>query len=224
MKNLCTLLSIVSMFFIQACGAQSPYNYNPTEKIIQYSKIGEIQTVRNGDSIIHYQVETVCDALDVKRNIRGGFMTPVFIPKGIYEKNGVKGNNEFFNPVSIKGDRVSAGNWGVLSIKYNNENNSISLDLAGEVLAWSEKDGFQVVRNQRLKKVGEDYNMRSLNYAGSHDKLVSFEYREGSNSQRVTHNMNTGNIFRYAGAEIEIINHDDYSLSCKVIKEFDIFN
>ena len=42
--------------------------------------------------------------------------------------------------------------------------------------------------------------MRSLNYAGSHDKLVSFEYREGSNSQRVTHNMNTGNIFRYAGA------------------------
>jgi len=94
--------------------------------------------------------------------------------------------------------------------------------LSGDYLLWSWDGGFKIEKT-RLKKAGDDYSMRSLAYAGCKGNLVSFEYKEGGNSHRITHNMSSGNIFRYSGAEIEIIRHDNDSLTCRVIKEFDIF-
>lgn len=225
MKNFLLLFSSVACLLLIGCGAQSPYNYHPDEKIITYGKIGEIKTVLLGDSIIHYQVETVADVIEVEQNITGGFVfTNVFIPKGTYVKNGSKGNTEYFDPVSIKGSQVSAGGFRVISLVYNNKNNNLSLDLAGEVLFWSTKEGFKIERGQRLKKSGDDYKMRRLAYAGSHNNLLSFEYREGPNTQRITHNMGNGPLFSYNGSQIEILKYDDRSLTCKIIKEFDIFN
>lgn len=224
MKKLLFLFSSLACFLLLGCGAQSPYNYHPDEKIITYGKIGEVKTVLLGDSIIHYQVETVSDVIEIEKNITGGLISPVFIPKGTYIKNGSKGNTEYFDPISIKGGEASAGRFKVLSLAYNNKSKNLSLDIAGEVLIWSTKEGFKVERNQRLKKNDNDYKMRSLAYAGSHNNLLSFEYREGSNTQRITHNMSNSHIFSYNGSQIEILKYDEHSLTCKIIKEFDIFN
>lgn len=210
---------------LTACGNKSPHNYNPEEKITQYSRKGEVKEVLSGDSIIHYQAEIIADTLVVPQNLvsADGIMVPLLIPAGVYVKTGETEKKIFFSRKSVRGYVAKAEGSSVTDIVYDKSSQKLTLNVAGEIILRSWDSGFSIKNNARIKVENDDVKMRSLNYNGSHGKLLSFKYKEGKNVQRITHNMDEGNIFTYQGAEVEIIKYDSKVLTCRVIKEFDMF-
>jgi len=207
------------------CSVKVPYNYQPEKKVTDSAVVNETKTVLVGGSILHYQVEEISDALEVKANIQDSllFGGTILIPAGAYRKIGSNNSSEFFEPQNYKGDRVIAHTFIPTALVYRKESGNLEIAIAGDTLLWSHNGGFKVLRNQRFKQRGEDFQLRSISYAGSHGNLVNFDYREGSNNQRITHSMSSGKIFRYGGAEIEIIKYDAHSMTCKVLKGLDVF-
>ncbi len=218
---LCLCISVL----LGCSGPRSPYNYMPQEKVANYGEIGKVKDVLEGDNIIHYHVEKVADVVKVHAplNMAPGIFVGIYIPEGIYQKTGEDASKIYFKPKSIRREEIDVTEAKVTDLIYLKDDNALTVSIEKGSIMRSFKSGFTLMRNARLKELQEDEYMRSLSYGGSHKNLVSFEYREGDNKQRVTHNMNKGNIFTYQGAEVEIISYDDHSLTCKVLKGFDVF-
>ncbi len=218
----CCLLACMIM---GCAGPRSPYNYSEEKKITTYTDIGQVKDVRIEDTIIHYQVESVADVLEVPRplHIEEDIFLPIFIPKGTYVKTGEDESRIFFEPESIKGKVAKTNSENVTDIVYIKKSHELTVSISNGIILRNFDSGFSIKRNTRLKEQDSDKEMRSLAYAGAHKNLVSFTYREGKNEQRITHNMDTGHVFRYQGAEIEILSYDAHSIKCKVLKGFDIF-
>ncbi len=219
------LLMVLSLNLAACGGPRSPYNYSEQEKIFTYGDVGQTKDVLKGDTILHYQVESVADVLEVPRplNMDRGIFISVFIPKGLYVKTGEDESRIFFEPKSTKGDKAKTSEYDVTDLVYHKHTHELTITVEEEPMMRTFSSGFTIKKNMRLKEKDGDDNLRSLSYAGSHKKLVSFEYREGANKQRITHNTENGPIFRYQGAEVEVISYDEKSLRCKVLKEFDVF-
>ncbi len=226
-KHIVIFLVLVTFTgLLSACGGpRSPYNYSEQEKVFTYSDVGVIKDVLKGDTIIHYQKEMVSDVLEIPRplNMERGIFVSVFIPKGIYVKTGEDEKRIFFEPKSIKGDKAKTNDYDVTDLVYYKANNELTISVEEEPMMRTFKSGFHIKKNMRLKERDGDKELRSLAYATSHKNLISFKYTEGENEQRLTHNMENGSIFRYQGAEIEILSYDAHTLKCKVIKGFDMF-
>ncbi len=211
---------------LMACaGPRSPYNYMPQEKVTTYEDIGHVKDVLEDDNIIHYHVEKVADVIKLPAplNMAPGIFVGIYIPEGIYQKTGEDASKIYFKPKSIRGEEIDVSEAKVTDLIYLKDDNALTVSIEKGSIMRSFKSGFTLMRNARIKELQEDGYMRSLSYGGSHGKLVSFEYREGENKQRITHNMDKGNIFKYQGAEVEILSYDKHSLQCKVLKGFDVF-
>lgn len=220
----CTLLG--STLLLGACGPQNPRNYNPRQDIKEYSDAGQTREVRNGDTIIHYQGEIISDVLRVPQNLvnnGGGLMVQIFIPAGTYPKTGEDDKRIFFSRKSTRGYVAKAGSEHVEDIVYTKSSGKLNLKVPGELILRGWDSGFSILKDSRLKVRDEDYQNRSLVYAGSTGTLLSFRFKEGKNSHRLTHNMNDGKVFRYEGAEVEIVSYIPQVLTCRVLKEFDLF-
>ncbi len=219
------IVCLFSSLFLGCSGPRSPYNYMPQEKVSTFEEIGQVKDVLKNDNIIHYHVEKVADVIKIPMplNKAPGILVGIYIPEGIYQKTGEDESKIYFKPKSIRGEEIDVTEAKVTDLIYLKKDNALTVSIESGTIMRSFEGGFNLVRNARLKELQEDEYMRSLSYGGSHGKLVSFEYREGDNKQRITHNMDKGTLFRYQGAEIEIISYDKHSLQCKVLKGFDIF-
>ena len=208
---------------LAACAPHSPNNYTAEDKVTRYAYVGEVRTVRSGDSIMHYQTEVLSDSLVVPQNLSVTGLTRMSIPAGVYPKTGEDSTRVFFSRKSTRG-WVAKAFKPVSDILYYKADGKLTVNL--EVYGpnsggWT--SGFRIESDARIKVRGEDVQVRSLSYGGSSGKLVTFVFKEGRNTQRITHNMADGNIFRYQGGEVEIVAYDSKSLTCKVLKEMDLF-
>ncbi len=223
-KKLSALL-MLSLFLWGCVGPRSPYNYTRQEKVTSHSHVGQVRDVLVDDNIIHYHVEEVSDVVEVHSTLfmPKSIFISFLIPEGTYQKTGEDADRIFFKPTSLRGEKATADDRTVTDIVYLKDDNALTISIDDDIIMRSFNAGFTLKKNARIKQRGEDEEMRSLSYGGSHQKLVSFEYREGENKQRITHNMENGSIFSYEGAQVEIIAYDAHSLKCKVLKGFDVF-
>lgn len=209
---------VIAVFSLAACGYKSPYNYYPEETLVQYGTINEVQTVLSGDNILHYEVEKLSEVVEVQETLS---VLGSMIPRGLYEKTGEDSNNVYFRSVSTKGDRVENDSYKPRGLVVFKSSQKLSIMLPGDYLLWSWDEGWRI-QESRIKERSADFNMRSLSYGGSRGPLLSFRYKEGKTTQRITHDSAKGTIFKYRGAEIEIVSFDEHTLICKVLQEFDI--
>lgn len=207
-----------AVFSLTGCGYKSPYNYYPEETIVQYGAINEVQVVLAGDNILHYEVEKLSEVVEVQETLS---VLGSMIPRGLYEKTGEDSSNIYFRSVSTKGDRVENDAYKPRGLVVFKRSQKLTIMLPGDYMLWSWDEGWRVQKS-RLKDRSDDFNMRSLTYVGSRGPLLSFRYKEGKTSQRITHNMTNSAIFSYRGAEIEILSFDEHTLTCKVLREFDM--
>ncbi len=225
MRKTFSVFFVLVLFLCGCVGPRSPYNYTKQEKVMSYSHVGQVRDVLVNDNIIHYHVEKVSDVVEVHSTLfmPKSLFISFLIPEGTYQKTGEDGDRIFFKPTSLRGEKATADDRTVTDIVYIKDDHALTISIDDDLIMRSFNSGFSIKKNARLKDRGEDEEMRSLSYGGSHQKLVSFEYREGENKQRITHNMENGNIFSYEGAQVEIISYDAHALKCKVLKGFDVF-
>ena len=223
MKTIYAMLSLCAVF-LSACMVVSPLNYSPKERIFQFGKPGETKEVSINDSVLHYRVEYLTDGLLVTENIiHKALITVIKIPKGFYPKTGEDDTQIYFSPISIKGNEAFVSGYITNNIVYNKERKTIFPTIVGDILLLDFDKGFRLEHDRRIKATNEDFDMRSLNYKGAHDSILSFEYREGDNVQRISHNMANGDVFEYGGAKIKILKYTPNYLKCTILEGFNIF-
>lgn len=217
-KMFLVLCCIFTTFSFAGCGYKSPYNYYPEETVIQYGSINETQTVLSGDNILHYEVEKLSEVVEVQETLS---VLGSMVPRGLYEKTGEDSSNIYFRSVSTKGARVENDSYKPRGLVVFKSSKKLTIMLPGDYMLWSWDEGWRLQKS-RLKERSDDFNMRSLSYGGSRGPLLSFRYKEGKTSQRITHDSSKSKIFKYRGAEIEIVSFDEHTLTCKVLQEFDL--
>lgn len=220
MKRVIALVLCILGFTISGC-AKSHYNYYPEEKIINYGDAGEVKTVLAGNSIMHSQKETLTDVLNVPRHIAE---YNIEIPKGRYMKIGEDSSKIYFESTSDKGRpcRVD-GMPQVAELVYKKSDGKIYPDAPGMV-SFVSFEGARIEKNVSTKQTGRDYYFKSLDYGGSKGKYVTFIFKEGPAENRITHDASQSKMFSYNGAQIEIINYDPDTLTCKIISPFDVYD
>lgn len=215
-------LVILAIAMLTGCGTKHVHNFYPEEKFVAYGELGEVKTVLVGDSIMHIQKEMITDILEVTRHIEE---YNIVIPKGHYLKTGSNGDIVYFMPQSMDGRWVRIDGFPLEAgwLEYNLSTKKFFPDSDEIICLVSFTDG-RMKKNERVKQVNTDFLYRSLSYGGSKKHLVSFIYREGDNEHRMTLNTKHSKVFKYQGCQVEVLDFDADSLTCKIISKIDLFD
>jgi hypothetical protein len=215
-------LSLLALVMLSGCGTKNVHNFYPEEKFVAYGEPGEVKTVLVGDSIMHVQKEIITDILEVTRHIEEYNLV---IPKGHYLKTGANKNIIYFMPKSMDGRWVRISGIPLESgwIEYNLDTKKFFPDSDEAFCLVSFTDG-RIKKNERIKQTNTDFLYRSLSYGGAKKHYVSFVYREGDNEHRMTLDTKKSKIFKYQGCEVEVIDFDSDSLTCKILSKLDLFD
>lgn len=217
------LLACLMLLVLCACAPSNPRNYAPQRTPQEHGAVGQVQEVRKGDNIMHYEGQVVSDTLRVPQDLVSGgtVLSQFYVPAGNFLKTGEDEKYIFFNRKST-GNRVAkVSDFRVEDIVYIKESGKLGLAILGRPLVSQWDSGFTIEKNALLKERGASYAGRSLSYAGSTDDLLSFRFKDGARTQRLTHNLKDGNIFRHEGAEVEILSHTPQVLTCRVLQGLD---
>jgi predicted small lipoprotein YifL len=221
-KTILFCLAVFAVSLLTGCGTKNVHNFYPEEKFVAYGEVGEVKSVLVGDSIMHVQKEVITDILEVTRHIEEYNLV---IPKGHYLKTGANKNIIYFAPKNMDGRWVRISGIPLESgwIEYHLDTNKFFPDSDEAFCLVRFTDG-RIKKNERVKQVNSDFLYRSLAYGGSKKHLVSFIYREGDNEQRMTLNTKLSKTFKYQGCEVEVLDFDADSLTCKILSKIDLFD
>jgi len=217
MRKIGILLSIVLLFV--GCASIKPSEIIRTEpRYYIIPEIGVETTVHVGDYLIKEGMTTARDAIFLN-NDHGRVGWTAFHPSGFYILIGKDGDDLIYQHRSIMP--------GMLSTVYPqiimDTNNNVYLNvISGRKLL----ENNEYSKRQYVEESGNNFE-QTLIYTGLEGNILRFSYREFfSNTARpafsldVTYDMRTGNIIRFRGASLEIINANNQSITYKVLSGF----
>lgn len=211
-------LVILSLVFLPGC-ASVKYNGSPvTTKAIDYPEIGKEVVAFIGDPLLQKGNIVEEQVLEVRNTIDGALYD---IPAMLYTQIGHDQNNDYYSAQGvIRGglaDPIQA-----LSLSKQPNSQLCVVTVFGGKACYKGDFG-------RKTKVSErsDSFQQTLLYSGRVGNKINISYREYTNSYArpafnndVEYDLSTSKQIGYKGAQLEVINADNNSITYKVIRNF----
>ena len=221
MKLYFTLIFSVLMV---GCSSSIPMNsYSSTEQFT-LPKLNTVTQVYVGDYMIDEGVTVTDDYLVVKQPIDGAYYD---IGKGDYKHLGTEKNGKmYFSHLSSNGGYVIQGAFVDPPFALSPDDKK---GLCVSTVFVKDATCYKEAQSEVVKKSVDSPSafQRTLIYNGSLGEKINISYREFSGSRArqaftndVEYDMSKSNTINYKGAEIEVIDYDNSSITYKVNKYF----
>ena len=218
MNTRITLVALACLA-VSACATPS-YNYVPEVERVSYPELGTTNTVSVGDKMVSIGNVLSQDGFELGQSMKVGSYT---LTPGFYKKVGDKDEYDFFSPTT------SGVNAGFLADPFQTVAVSKDKSKICAVSIYNIKN----CKDAPSLKFGEmDIESPSsfeqtLLYNGRVGDKVNIGYREFSGSlarpafnNEVEYDLNEDRTIAYKGAEIEILEADNRSITYRVISNF----
>ncbi|KLN95760.1 hypothetical protein [Moellerella wisconsensis] len=220
------LISMMCVAMLSGCAA-TEYNYTPQSHKISEPKVGSVNTVTVGDTLI--KDGNISDIEGIKiANLIKIDMAYKIIP-GLFKKVGSNDQGDFYMPTTTMDSgsvvvEVLGRPWTSLLVKKEGKTNEICVVSDLKVAVCS--DDAQI---EKLTLNDPDSNSfeQALIFNGVNEDKVDISYQQiGSNiknqnfGNNIQYNLKKSPIISYKGAQLEVLNSTDTSLTYKVISNF----
>ena len=218
------LLTLLLCIFMVGCSSSIPLNSYPTTEKFTLPKLNNSTKVFVGDYMIDEGVRVTDDYLVVKQTIDG---VAYDIGQGDYKLLGTEKNGKkYFSHLSMNGGYVMAGVFVDPPFALSPDEKK---GLCVSTIFVKDATCYEEAQSEVIKKSIDSQSsfQRTLIYNGSIGKKINISYREfsGGNARQaftndVEYDMSKSNIINYKGAEIEVIDYDNSSITYIVKKYF----
>jgi hypothetical protein len=226
MIRLLASVAVISTLFVTGCATPS-YEYTPKVQEISKPPLGTVSTVGVGEQMLEQGRFIERDALQLDREVKTGLLSLYTFTPGHFVRVGGRGAAGFYNASSTQGSgRVeqSAIADPFQVIEYNDETRQFC-----SVTVFNLKI-CEKVTDARLTTVfatDENSFQQTLIYSGRVGNKINIGYREFSgNTARpafnndVEYDLSESKLIGYRGAELEVIEATNRSITYRVIRNF----
>lgn len=206
------------------CSSSIPLNSHPTTENFTLPKLNTVTQVYVGDYMIDEGVKVTNDYLVVKQRVDG---VAYDIGMGDYKHLGTeKSGKMYFSHYSTNGGYVLQGPFVDPPFALSPDDKK---GLCVSTIFVKDATCYENAQTEVVRKSVESPSafQRTLIYNGSVGEKINISYREfaGGNARQaftndVEYDMSKSNIINYKGAEIEVIEYDNSSITYKVKKFF----
>ncbi|XAG74626.1 hypothetical protein MRN42_17700 [bacterium 19NY04SH03] len=217
-------LTLIFGTLMAGCSSSIPLNSYPTTEEFTLPQLETVTQVYVGDYMIDEGVKVTDDYLVVKQTIDG---VAYDIGKGDYKHLGTeKSGKMYFSHFSTNGGYVIQGPLFDPPFALSPDEKK---GLCVSTIFVKDATCYKEAQSEILKKSIDSPSafQRTLIYNGSVGKKINISYREfsGGNARQaftnnVEYDMSKSNTINYKGAEIEVIDYDNSSITYKVKKYF----
>lgn len=219
-----TLLTFMSVLFVSGCSSSIPLNALPTTKKFTLPQLNTTTQVYVGDYMIDEGVTITSDYLSVKQTVDG---VSYDIAKGDYNHLGTESDGKmYFSHISTTGGSVTQGPLSDPPFALSPDDQKglcVSTIFIKDAACYKEAQ-FDI--NEKSIDSASAFQ-RTLIYNGSIGQKINISYREfsGGNARQaftnnVEYDMSKSKVINYKGAEIEVVDYDNSSITYKVKKYF----
>lgn len=206
------------------CSSNIPLNSYSTTERFTLPKLDKVTQVYVGDYMIDEGVRVTDDYLVVKQTIDG---VAYDIGQGDYKLLGTEKNGKkYFSTGSTNGGYVRQGAFIDPPFALSPDEKK---GLCVSTIFVKDATCYEEALSEVIKKAIDSPSafQRTLIYNGSVGKKINISYREfsGGNARQaftndVEYDMSKSKIINYKGAEIEVIDYDNSSITYRVKKYF----
>jgi hypothetical protein len=220
----------VAIAFAAIAGCATPVQRNYFPKVTEISEppIGSVNTASVGDSMLLQGRHSEMDAVKLPRPIKIDFFGGDYtLDSGYYVKYATTGDGEYYIPeFGAEGGQLSNSSTvtegqGLHIAKGGKE--LCSFNLHGDEFCT---DDFDIERVKRAVSAANSFQ-QTLIYSGRVGNRINIGYRETSGdaarpafNNEVEYDLNESKVIAYKGAELEIIDATNRSITFRVLKNF----
>ncbi|MEI9598237.1 hypothetical protein V5049_02405 [Moellerella wisconsensis] len=220
------LIPMMCVATLSGCAA-TEYNYTPQSHKISEPKVGSVNTVTVGDTLI--KDGNISDIEGIKiANLIKIDMAYKIIP-GLFKKVGSNDQGDFYMPTTTMDSgsvvvEVLGRPWTSLLVKKEGKTNEICVVSDLKVAVCGDDAQIEKVT---LNDPDSNSFEQALIFNGVNEDKVDISYQQiGSNiknqnfGNNIQYNLKESPIISYKGAQLEVLNSTDTSLTYKVISNF----
>lgn len=192
--------------------------YAPEKRYVDRPPLGQTTIVGIGDELLAKGVVVEGKALNIKRLVDGALFD---IHPGVRAKVGDKGAEQFFEGTGVR-KSAFADDPDVLSVKTPDAKQVCVVTITSQRVCYDADFAITDVSYEQ-----EASFQQTLLYNGRVGNKIRIGYREFSNSRarpafnnEVEYDLSTSNRIGYKGAELEVLNADNTSITYRVISTF----
>ncbi len=227
-------MKVISLFLtviVAGCASSGPavvYNYSSEVVEANLPNVGELVTRNVGDSILVREKYTSAVALRLKTPVPYGLH---FFPAGNYKMLGSNETTSFFAPLSDDEKSISLqGNARqyvtAIAVKKSNVNTICPIHLVSGMQCI---DAFASIEKQKF--IDQNSYEQTLIYNGNSGSKINIGYREFSEglarpafNNNVEYDLEKSKIISYKGAQIEVVEANNNTITFKILKKFPTVN
>lgn len=225
-KRVVLAFALAGLTMLAGCATPS-YDYMPSIQDISRPPLGSTNTVGVGEQMLVQGRFVEREALQLDQEVRVGVMGTYTFTPGHFVRVGGSGDALFFNQSSQPGS--GAVQQGVLADPFQViEFNPVTRQLCGvTILNLKACTSAPAARVVTVSSLGDNSFQQTLIYSGRVGNKVNVGYREfSSNVARpafnndVEYDLDESRTIGYRGAELEIVEATNRSITYRVIRNF----
>jgi len=211
-------LFMSASFILSGCAV----SYNPTppsKEFVDYPEINQKTTARVGEQMVAKGVRYTGEALNLRSPVDGFWYK---IMPGSYIKLGYVDDEEFFDPIGIRKSAL-ADEFQLMSVKKDSPYQVCVVTVMASRTCYDADFEIKEVEFEQ----GASFQ-QTLLYSGKVGDKIRLGYREFSDgtarpafSNDVEYDLSESNRVGYKGAELEVIEADNRSITYRVLQTFE---
>jgi len=224
MKTIINIAAIIGSLFLTGCSSSIPLNAQSKTNHFILPEANQVTQAYVGDYMINEGVSITDTYLQVMSTIDG---VSYNIGKGDYRELGTTNKGKiYFSHISTNGGYVTPGVFVDPPFAISPDDKK---GLCVPTVFVKDATCYDEAKTKVVEKTIEDQSafQQTLIYNGSVGTKLNISYREFSGgmarqafTNNVEYDMSKSNIINYKGAQIEVIDYDNSSITFKVIKHF----